>query len=66
MSKDLEGLLANLLKEFTTTGLLSIDQIADVLSDQAIYVEELEEDDRALVDRFLQDAFALWRTREQL
>ena len=66
MSKDLEGLLANLLEELTTTGLPSIDQIADVLSDQAIYVEELEEDDRALVDRFLQDAFALWRTREQL
>ena len=66
MSKDLEGLLANLLEELTTTGLPSIDQIADVLSDQAIYVEELEEDERALVDRFLQDAFALWSTREQL
>ena len=64
MSKHLAGVLAELLEQLKETDLPSIDQIADVLSDHDIYIEELGEKERGLVDRFLQDAFALWSARE--
>ena len=64
MSKDFEGVLATLLEELTATN-VNIDQIADALSNHAIYIEELGEEERELVDRFLQDAFAVWQAREQ-
>jgi hypothetical protein len=64
MSQQLESLLAALLEELSKTGPDS-DRIADILSDHAIYIEELEEEERRLVDRFLEDAFALRGARER-
>lgn len=65
MSKHLAGVLAELLEKLKETDLPSIDQIADVLSDHAIFIEELGEEERGLVDRFLQDAFAISSVKEQ-
>ena len=66
MSEYLAGVLAKLLEELMRVDLASIDQIADVLSDHGIYIEELGEEERGVVDQFLQDAFAIWAARDPL
>lgn len=63
MSEAFARVLETLLARLSETEANS-DRIADLLSDHAIYIEELGEEERALVDGFLQDAFALWEARK--
>lgn len=65
MSNHLAGVLAQLLEGLMRIDLASIDQIADMLSDHGIYVDELGEEEHGMVDQFLQDALAIWATRDQ-